>query len=257
MAQVRLKVPYFARCSTYEVLEKSLQEGGFFYNLDRIAYVLVSDTQILYHVSPDKTITPIMGANEGSIKRLDTLPDPSEAKTDALYIVGNTVYSFDGTDFHATYEEIQDTIDTLSQQVADVAATVATYDDKIAAIEQEAAEITDAFITINNTLDAHTTSIDALQADVDDLKPRMGAVENTVDGHTRDIASLNSTQTEQGAKIANMQAVQTFLDRHMSQIDTRLDNTYTKTEVDSVVGDLGGASSVVDYVDTQFKLNIV
>ena len=63
-----LKVPYFLKASSLDVVRTALEDGNYLSDkLDRIAYVFVSDTQKLYHISQDKEILDIKSSDEEEI----------------------------------------------------------------------------------------------------------------------------------------------------------------------------------------------
>lgn len=145
-----MKIPYFAKGKA-ESLNKALTTGRFAEGLDKALFYFATDTKQWVLVDTDKTIHKINSyeggpgpgpGGEGSVIRTDQLPPILEAKTDALYIVGKTVYSFDGTAFYPTYQELYDkVIGVLPENL-----TIVEYvDDSLV----KAKEYTDSAITLH------------------------------------------------------------------------------------------------------------
>lgn len=110
-----LKIPYFGRGKA-ESLDKALTTGRFKDGLDKALFFFATDTKQWVLVDIDKTIHKINSyegqpippgpGGEGNVKRVDQLPSVLDADVETLYILGTVVYSFDGTAFHATYEDV-------------------------------------------------------------------------------------------------------------------------------------------------------
>lgn len=110
-----LKIPYFAKGSA-EALESALTTGRFADGLDKALFYFATDTKQWILVDIDKTIHTITGYNseepseDGSVRRVDTLPSIIDADPKVLYIMDKVVYTFDGHAFYPTYQELQDRI---------------------------------------------------------------------------------------------------------------------------------------------------
>lgn len=110
-----LKIPYFGRGKA-ESLDRALTTGRFKDGLDKALFFFATDTKQWVLVDVDKTIHKINSyeeqpvppgpGGEGNVKRVDQLPPILDADVETLYILGSVVYSFDGTAFHATYEDV-------------------------------------------------------------------------------------------------------------------------------------------------------
>lgn len=114
-----MKIPYFSKGKA-ENLERALQ-GGKFDNLDKALFYFAIDTKQWILVDVDKTVHVITGSNrqpsptptQGGVKRVDALPSILDGDVDTLYILGNTVYSFNGISYVPTYFETEKEIGTL------------------------------------------------------------------------------------------------------------------------------------------------
>ena len=218
-----LKVPYFAKASSYEVLQQALQEGGVLEDLDRIAYIITTDTNKLYHISIDKIIRPISG-DEEYVKNLDELPSVSEGKPNVIYIVNGIGYQFNEGRYDIIFDKkqvdeleaavsadseiIHDKLVQLESDLNDLSSTVDGFNDRIEAVEATATEMDDdveqltSFVesslasftdTLNDYNDRITTSessilaitgqVNAAQTNISNLQLNMGTVQNTVDSH--------------------------------------------------------------------------
>ena len=117
-----LKVPYFSRGKA-ESLERALTTGRFADGLDKALFFFATDTKQWIMVDVDKTIhvinsyegqsptpTPPEPGDDGKVKRVEYLPPITEADTSTLYILGTTVYSFDGESFYPTYHDVIGTV---------------------------------------------------------------------------------------------------------------------------------------------------
>lgn len=125
-----LKIPLFAM-GTYDNLAKELAEGGHFADLSTIMYAYVKDKEMLAFVHPsDKKLNLIVGNNKRLVENLNKLPSVVDGDRDVLYIVGDTVYTFDGTKYVPTYqnvtERLNQVVDLLDSK-ADKANTLAGY----------------------------------------------------------------------------------------------------------------------------------
>lgn len=125
-----LKMPLFAM-GTYDNLTKELDEGGHFADLSTIMYAYVKDKEMLAFVHPsDKKLNLIVGNNKRLVENLDKLPSVVDGDRDVLYIVGDTVYTFDGAKYVPTYqnvtERLNQVIDLLDTK-ADKSNTLAGY----------------------------------------------------------------------------------------------------------------------------------
>lgn len=107
-----MKIPYFAK-GTAAKLDEALTSGRFA-DLDKALFYFAIDTKQWVLVDTDKNIHIITGANsptpgpggEGGVKRVDVLPPILEGDVETLYILGDIVYSFNGSAYVPTYQEI-------------------------------------------------------------------------------------------------------------------------------------------------------
>ena len=114
-----MKIPYFAKGKA-ESLDKALQ-GGKFDDLDKALFYFATDTKQWVLVDVDKSIHVITGYNgqpsppgtDGSVKRVEVLPSILEGDTNTLYILGDVVYSFNGSSYVPTFKEAEKEIGTL------------------------------------------------------------------------------------------------------------------------------------------------
>ncbi len=114
-----MKIPYFAKGKA-ESLDKALQ-GGKFDNLDKALFYFATDTKQWVLVDVDKSIHVITGYNgqpsppgtDGSVKRVEVLPSILEGDINTLYILGDVVYSFNGSSYVPTFKEAEKEIGTL------------------------------------------------------------------------------------------------------------------------------------------------
>ena len=125
-----LKMPVFAM-GTQANLEKELAEGGHFADLSTIMYAFVKDKGMLAFVHPnDKKINLIVGNNKKLVENLENLPSILDGDPEVLYIVGNTVYTFNGTEYVPTYQNAMDRIDDVVDMLetkADKSTTLEGY----------------------------------------------------------------------------------------------------------------------------------
>lgn len=114
-----MKIPYFAKGKA-ESLDKALQ-GGKFDDLDKALFYFATDTKQWVLVDVDKSIHVITGYNgqpsppgtDGSVKRVEVLPSILEGDINTLYILGDVVYSFNGSSYVPTFKEAEKEIGTL------------------------------------------------------------------------------------------------------------------------------------------------
>ena len=110
-----LKIPYFGRGKA-ESLDRALTTGRFKDGLDKALFFFATDTKQWVLVDTDKVIHKINSyegqpippgpGGEGSVKRVDALPPVLEGDKETLYIMGNVVYTFDGTAYYPTYNDV-------------------------------------------------------------------------------------------------------------------------------------------------------
>lgn len=132
----KLKTPYFCRGSQKN-LEYALTEG-IFKDLDRALWCYITsgdNAGELLLVDRDKNINPIVGHNKQQVIRCEVLPDVSEGDDEALYIVGDVVYTFNGTEYVPffqgdTYskEDIDDMMDEMKDYVDDHVGSATWYE---------------------------------------------------------------------------------------------------------------------------------
>ena len=115
-----LKVPYFAK-GTKESLDIALGAGGLFETLDRAAFVFLTDTLQWVMIDTAHNVYTLQGYSEEIAKKFvqrgTELPEVANALTDVLYVVDNVVYTFDGTEFHKTFEELETVVNQLSSDL--------------------------------------------------------------------------------------------------------------------------------------------
>lgn len=121
MAGKLLQQPYFAMGTEDDLNYALFNENGALFNLTRIAYVFLKDTEELVFINTDKIIHKIVGHNKPLVQRVDSLP--SDGDTEVIYILNNSAYTFDGEQYIPTYQVALETLDTK----ADKATTLAGY----------------------------------------------------------------------------------------------------------------------------------
>ncbi len=107
-----MKVPYFGRGKA-ESLDRALTTGRFKDGLDKALFFFATDTKQWVLVDTDKVIHKINSyegapgpGGEGNVKRVEVLPPVLEGDKETLYIMGNVVYTFDGTAYYPTYNDV-------------------------------------------------------------------------------------------------------------------------------------------------------
>lgn len=138
-----MKIPYFARGKA-ESLERALTTGRFADGLDKALFYFATDTKQWVLVDTDKTIHKITSyegqpgpGGGGSVKRVDVLPPILEADIETLYVMGTVIYSFDGTAYHPSYENIigsipesKTVVEYVDSSVDDALETAKQYTDE-------------------------------------------------------------------------------------------------------------------------------
>lgn len=268
-----IKNPLFARASTYSVMEKAFEEGGVFFNLDRIAYIYVLDTGILYHASVDKIIRPVVGDNPKYVQRFDELPSPDVSEEGVLYVVGDTVYSFHDGAFHPTYEDVLTPIDELNTKVDNLEADYTQFKtdvaDEINTFKTDVeSEITTFKTDVDNEINTLRTDVEADIASVrTDLEGEMASykteVDNELDTFSTTVVDLDGRVTELQSDVASIRSGMSSLDRSVTalgrQVQGKADkattlsgygitDAYTKSETKALLGDTGG-ETMTQYVN--------
>ena len=284
MAQHMIKNPFFARASTYEVMAKAFKEGGVFENLDRIAYIYVLDTGILYHVSMDKVIRPVVGDNPEYVQRLDELPPTAEADEGLLYVVDNVVYSFYNGEYHPTYEAIVGRLDDLETGFAELTADYEQFktdvEGEISSFKTEIEGEMDSLKTeVEGEMDSLKTEVEgemsSLRTDLEgemsslrtDLESEIDTFETTVNNEvtslSNSVINLDGEVTTLQGNVASLTTGMASLDRSVTalgrQIQGKADkattlsgygitDAYTKSETKALLGNTGG-ETVTEYVN--------
>jgi len=156
------KIPYLAR-GTLEALQNALDDG-IFKDLDRAIYCYITAEEkagCMAFVDPEKNIHVLYGANEPQVNRYNSIQDITNPEVNQLFLVGNTIYTYDGENFHPSYENIDDTIDSFGERLTTLENTVASYDQTIAELQEELEVIPE----LEDTVTANTNNIAALQQD--------------------------------------------------------------------------------------------
>ena len=119
-----MKRPYFAKGSATN-LTKALAPGGKFEHLDKALYYFALDTKQWILVDVDKTVHVINGQTSptppptttGGVKRVDELPSILDADVETLYLLGDVVYSFNGSTFVSSSQDVKSEIGDIPQGV--------------------------------------------------------------------------------------------------------------------------------------------
>ena len=256
MATQLTKAPILAR-GTVEKFQEALTTG-IFKDLPRTLWGYITEGE---HVGEMLFVTPnehdedgqfvihfIKGNNPDYVQRKDELPSASEAITNGLYIVGNDVFTFDGSEFHNVYTGLDDTI-------ADLLGRMAAGELNIEQLQEEMAAHTE-------TLSTYGARLTQVEADIIDLRQIDNGFQDIIDDYSNQLVSLDERMTaaegvatEQNATItdiadrveANETAISslqetvasledpdtgyTALATRIDNVETQLsDNYYTKTE---------------------------
>ena len=137
MANLRLPV-----IGSVQNIEKALADGYIQPN----SYVFATDVQKFVFIDANKQMILVKGNN---IQHCDSLP--TEGNIDTLYVVGDDIYTFDGTDFVSPLSPIYTKLDELNNIIGDLGdRTVSEY---VQESQQETIDYTDQQVeTINETL---------------------------------------------------------------------------------------------------------
>ena len=216
------KIPAFARASSLEVLENALiSETGALYDLDRIAYCVLSDTDRLAYIDANKQIHLIVGANKPNVVLVDALPPAEEADTDVLYIFNEIVYIWNGTEYKPTFYAVAQEIDALNLQL--------------------------------NTLESRVGTLEASTADIED---RISTFENAIDGINRNIADIVDDINALELTKANADNVYTKTEVDaLLEVDTPSGSMTIPEYVDTSVA--GAVQTAQEYTDQQLEIRFV
>lgn len=116
MGNNMLLPPFFA-AGDQSKLDKFI-ESDIFRNSERVWYYFELDTNYLVRIDLDGTYSRVKGNNKSLVQRYTSLPSTAVGDREVLYIVGNTVYTFDGANYVPTYEDLTDTISELAGLVS-------------------------------------------------------------------------------------------------------------------------------------------
>lgn len=230
---MELKMPLFCKASTYSVLEKAVAEGKLT-DTKRAAYCFVEDTQKFYRVDPDKTIKPIIGDNAAQIERVEQLPSVSAGNMASLYILGNTVYTFDGEAYYPTYQDVSAAIEALTE-------TVSSFDADITNLKSSVSDLSDV---VSSKADA-----DSVYSKVE-VDSKLDGKANVTDVYSKTEADDLLALKANAADVYSKNETDVLLD---AKADAN--TVYTKTEVDDMMGGIvdpstGETVTVQEYVDT-------
>lgn len=112
MGNNMLLPPFFAS-GDQNKLDKFI-ESDIFKNSERVWYYFELDTGYLVRIDVDGTYNHVKGYNKSLVQRYTSLPSTAVGDREVLYIIGNTVYTFDGANYVPTYEDLTDTISELA-----------------------------------------------------------------------------------------------------------------------------------------------
>jgi hypothetical protein len=134
---VKQKLPYFMQGNEKDLVYHLTK--GKYANLDRAAYVYIQDTGQLAYVDIHKNIHKIVGNNKSQVVNVTTLPPPSDAQSDVLYICGNVVYIYDADSggYYPTYQNVSDRVDNLEATVNELIALGDVLSNNVANIQDE------------------------------------------------------------------------------------------------------------------------
>lgn len=118
------------------------------------------------------------------IVNVDKLPEPSEGKLDTLYIVGEEVYIFNGTDYKCINDMDASEFEALTERVSALELAIA---DKVSAEEVDAKVEEKVNAVVDEVIDEKvSTSVDnnekiaALEASNQELSAKVAELEETV-----------------------------------------------------------------------------
>ncbi len=119
-----MKIPYFAKGKA-DSLERVLTNGRFKDGLDKALFYFATDTKQWILVDVDKTVHVINGQTSptppptttGGVKRVDELPSILDADVETLYILGDVIYSFNGSAFVSSSQDVKSEIGDIPQGV--------------------------------------------------------------------------------------------------------------------------------------------
>lgn len=101
-------LPQFAAGEFYKI-QTAIDVGVLTYP----SYVYIRDEKKLAFIDQDLSINKIVGDNEELVIKVDSLPKPTDAKENVLYILNGIVYTFNGTDFTPQYKDVTSDIEQL------------------------------------------------------------------------------------------------------------------------------------------------
>lgn len=94
--------------------------------LELFSAIFDIDKNTLSIYDTDRQLKPIAGTGTTALRFLDELPPVEQGETDALYVVGDTIYVFDGIKYQPQYVNYTPDIQTLEEDIDAVEANVAT-----------------------------------------------------------------------------------------------------------------------------------
>lgn len=93
-------------------------------------YIYSKEEDLWYVILPDKSYIPLKGSDAKQVIRVDALPSIATADEATLYILGNTVYTFNGEAFYPTYQD-------MLGKIGDIEGNVEEMNKKVETIKQE------------------------------------------------------------------------------------------------------------------------
>ena len=221
MGNNMLLPPFFAS-GDQSKLDKFI-ESDIFKNSERVWYYFQVDTGYLVRINLDGTYNYVKGYNKSLVQRYTTLPSTAVGDREVLYIVGNTVYTFDGANYVPTYEDLTDTVTELAELISQNTQAITANATAISGLQTSVQ-------TVQSEL--------ANKADESDLQTLEGVVANKADASDVYTKSQSYSKGEIDEKIGTVEGGVTIAESIVIAKDEAV----------------GEAKS---YVDQQIAFNIV
>jgi len=258
---VKQKIPAFCR-GTEEALLAAISEGGRFYPVSRIIWCWIKSGERagqLAFVTPglnegdDPIVEYMVGDNTDQVQVVEELPSISDAVEGVLYIVGDEGYTFNGTAYTRVFKNVD--IESLTEQVDALEATVSGFDERITTAETTVASygenidaLNDEINTIDNALFAHETRIADAETDIASLKSDMTTAQDDITTLNNNLYSLSNTVTAQGQDITALQQQVGLMQNNITDIETRVSGLESTTS--NMQTDIFNAQSDISGLQT-------